>query len=85
MTKTLDQLAGEKLGLHPEQVGAYRGEWEKSPTSNVVKALMAAKLDSLIRERENKLRTCSPEELRKVQGELNGLQLALDVVNARLI
>lgn len=85
MSATLDQKAAEALGMNPEQVGVFRGEWERSPMSNVVKALFSAKLQSMIGERENKLRTCTPEELRQVQGELKGLQLARDTVNGRLV
>lgn len=82
---TLDQRAAAKLGLNPEQVGSYRGEWERSPTSAVVRALLAVKLEGMAKERETKLRTCKPEELLALQGELRGLTLAMDAINGRLI
>lgn len=84
-SKTLDQKAAEVLQMNPDQVGAFRNEWERTPMATVVKAIFSVKLDDLIRERENKLRTCAPEELRQVQGELKGLQLARDTVNGRLV
>lgn len=81
---TLDQKAAAKLGMLPEQVGVFRGEWEKMPMAAVVKCLWTVKLESMLTERLTKLRSCEPEALRKLQGEIQGLQLALDVVNGRL-
>lgn len=82
---TLDQRAGAKLGLNPEQVGAYRNEWEKMPLAAVVKCLMTTKLQAMQDERLTKLRSCKAEELTKLQGEIQGLQLAMDAVSARLV
>lgn len=83
-TTTIDQRAAEKLGTNPEQVGVYRGEWERSPASNVIKALLSVKLEGMAKERETKLRSCEPDELRALQGELRGLTLAMDAINGRL-
>lgn len=82
---TLDQKAAAKLGMLAEQVGGYRGEWEKMPMAAVVRALLAVKLEGMAKERETKLRTCKPEELLAIQGELRGLTLAMDAVNSRLV
>jgi hypothetical protein len=81
---TLDTTVAAKLGMHPEQVGQFRNEWERNPMATVIKAAFSVKLETMAKERERKLRSCEPEELKKLQGELNGLQLAMDLINSPL-
>lgn len=85
MTKTLDQRAGERLGMLPEQVGAFRGEWEKTPMAVVVKAVLTCKLEDALTEKLTKLRRCIPEEMRSLQGAADALELAITTVNTRLV
>lgn len=85
MTKTLDQRVGERLGMLPEQVGAFRGEWEKTPMAVVVKSLLTCKLEDSLNEKLTKLRRCTPEEMRSLQGAADALEMAISTVNARLV
>lgn len=85
ITKTLDQRAAEKLGMIPEQVGVYRGEWEKTPLSAVVKALITCRLEDALNEKLAKLRRCDPEETKGLQGAADALEMAIATVNSRLV
>lgn len=85
MSKTLDQRAGERLGMLPEQVGAFRGEWEKTPMAVVVKALLTEKLTDALNEKLTKLRRCAPEETKGIQGAADALEMAISMVNTRLV
>lgn len=81
----LDSRAALALGMHPDQVGAMRNEWERVPMATVVRCLIGIKLGAMVKERETKLRSCKPEELLKIQGELQGLTLAIDAITSRLV
>lgn len=83
--ENIDSICAKALGMHPDQVGAMRNEWERVPMATVVRCLIGIKLGAMVKERETKLRSCKPEELLKIQGELNALQLAIDTVNGRLV
>lgn len=85
MSKTLDARAGERLGLHPEQVGAFRQQWEDSPVSNVVKAVLVLKLEDALNEKLAKLRRCAPEDTKGLQGAADALEMAISMVNSRLV
>lgn len=85
MVKTLDQRAAEALQMLPEQVGIFRGEWERTPMSNVVKALMTEKLKDALSEKLAKLRRCEPEETKGLQGAADALEMAISVVNSKLV
>lgn len=84
-TTTLDSVVGQKLGMHAEQAAVFRTEWEKSPQSVIIKAYLSTKLTDHIEERLRKLRGCTVEDLKKIQGELDGLDLALAVVTGRIV
>jgi hypothetical protein len=82
---TIDAKAAARLGMMEPQVAIMRTEWEQSPKSNVIKALISVKLESLMAEKLGKLRKCAPEECRPLQSALDALELALSVVNSRII
>lgn len=82
---TLDDRASQILGMHPEQVSVFRNEWEKSPASNVIRCLMALKIEDAMKEKMNKLRKCAPEELSGLQGALDALDLASTVITTRIV
>jgi len=82
---TLDSIVAAKLGMHPEQVGAYRQEWEKQVFCTVVRELLHAKLQRMVDEQDNKLRTCEPEELKGIQGARKAFELAQKMVVERLV
>lgn len=69
----------------PEQVGAFRGEWEKTPMAVVVKALLTEKLTDALNEKLTKLRRCAPEETKGLQGAADALEMAISMVNSRLV
>lgn len=53
--------------------------------ATVVKELFRAKLDDLTAERLRKLRICASDDLKTLQGELNGLELALVVLTSPIV
>lgn len=85
MTKTLDQRAAERLAMMPEQVGAFRSEWEKTPLSVVVKMALTLKLEDALAEKLAKLRRCEPDETKGLQGAADAIEMAISTINSRLV
>lgn len=82
---TLDQRAGARLQMNEQQVAQMRSQWEDSPTANVIKCMLALKLEDLAAEQTQKLRKCAPEELKRLQGALDMLDIAIATVQTRLV
>lgn len=81
---TPDQRVAAKLGTHPEQVGAARNNFNESAEGAIVRAALADRLDQLFIERIRKLRKCKAEELTRIQGEADALELAIATVSKKL-
>lgn len=82
---TLDARVAAKLGTLEPQVAILRSRWEGTPESNVIRELFRTKLQDLIDERTRKLRICTPEDLKTLQGEANGLELAIAILAAPVV
>lgn len=82
---TLDARVATKLGTLEPQVAVLRTKWESTPDANVVRELFRTKLQDLIDERTRKLRICTPEDLKTLQGEANGLELAIAILAAPIV
>jgi hypothetical protein len=82
---TVTEKAAAVLGMHPEQVAAMRDQWEASPHSNVIRALMKAKLEEILSEKLTKLRRCTPEELKTIQGGTDALEVAISTITGKLL
>ena len=82
---TIDARVAAKLGTLEPQVAILRSRWESTPDSNVVRELFRAKLEDLMAERLRKLRICTPEDLKTLQGELNGLELAVTTITTPIV
>jgi hypothetical protein len=79
----LDARVATAMSLNPAQVSIYRDEWNRTPQSSVVRTIFKITLQDQIDERMRKLRKCDPEDLKTLQGELNGLELAQSLLSEK--
>ncbi len=75
--KTPDQRVAEMLQVPPEHVKEHRRRWQGE---TVIRAVLADRIRQQIAQRDTTLRIVEPEGLKKVQGEITGLELALALV-----
>lgn len=70
--RTSDREISESIGWFHEH-GAGR----------VVQHVQQGEIDSNIKERQRKLESCAPEDLKKLQGEIAGLRLAAGIITLK--
>lgn len=80
MTETPDQRVALTLGTHHEQVRQARDRLNNEPLGTIQKAIILDRIRQHVLEAERKLRNVSPDNLLKVQGTLDGLDLAISVL-----
>lgn len=69
--------------MHAPQVSAYRDEWNRTPQASVMRTMFATILGDAIEERMRKLRRCTEADLKKLQGEIDGLELAKTILSEK--
>lgn len=77
--ETQDQRVARATGAHPDQVRFAREEWNGSTNAVFIREIIKDRLTRQITDRYNKLKTTDPENLRRLQGELAGIELALSL------
>lgn len=80
-----DDDVAKALGMLPQQVAIIRDQWEVKAESVVIRKYFELKIAAHADEKLRKLRKCSPEELKGLQGELDGLELGNTVVTSRIV
>lgn len=75
-----DDRIGKLLNMPPELVRAERLRWNGE---TVQRTILTERLKGLIAERDLNLRKVSPDDLKHTQGEISGLELALDVLTKK--
>ncbi len=81
MSADLDARVAAAMNLHAPQVSAYREEWNRTPQASVIRTLFSIALEDAMKERLTKLRRCNEADLKKLQGELDGLELAKSILS----
>ncbi len=77
---TEDDLCAVVLGLNPTAVGQIRNNFYDNPDAEVMLWLFEHRLNKLRDERRRKLEIVEPDNLKKLQGELAGLNLSSTIL-----
>lgn len=81
---THDHRAAERLGTVPGQVAFARDRWNDSSDSVIVKTLYLIRIEDQEKELTARLRKCSAEELKGLQGALDSLERVKGILTERL-
>ena len=70
----------KKIGIHDQMISQALSLYNEE---EIVHAILNDRIDQLLQERDRKLRKISAEELKSIQGEIAGLELAKGAINRK--
>lgn len=77
---TPDQRAAARLNVGVDHIRFAREDWNQSQNGALVRETLKERLERLLSERITTLKSIIPEDLKKKQGEIAGLELALSLI-----
>lgn len=85
MTETTsDERVAAKLAMHTEAVAQAREEWNESAKGIIIRAILEDRLQQQFDEQQRKLRKIKPEELKAIQGQLDGIEQSMRIASQPL-